>query len=291
MNASVYFGLFFVLSITAIGAHNTNFFDEIFDDYKSDDLSNINYLEDFWVGIDPRGWEESLFDLSGSMHQDFSGDYPQTYTPFEKIPVSSNFETDLGMEVEPSSFETDGESFKDDSKTAKKLFHESSVRGQKRSFDAAAENWSNPIDEDVSCAPSEKKKRTSNTNLSSQKKDIREKESAISPKKNVVEKFTLSTEFLEAEDDKKRTSDGEFPCLECGKEFKGMTNYKLHLLTHTQLRPYSCELCKKTFNHPTNLRAHKAIHKEKRDFICKQCGAGFTTKGNLQRHAKKACKK
>eukprot|EP01127_Copromyxa_protea_P021920 TRINITY_DN7659_c0_g1_i1.p1 TRINITY_DN7659_c0_g1~~TRINITY_DN7659_c0_g1_i1.p1 ORF type:complete len:362 (+),score=39.37 TRINITY_DN7659_c0_g1_i1:16-1101(+) len=73
----------------------------------------------------------------------------------------------------------------------------------------------------------------------------------------------------------------------CGKQFDIMTNFKAHLLTHSEYRPYTCQICSKGFNHPTNLRQHMVTHSASKPYQCTHCDAAFTTNGNLRRHLKK----
>lgn len=43
----------------------------------------------------------------------------------------------------------------------------------------------------------------------------------------------------------------------CGKPFKRNSDYKAHLVTHTQLRLFTCTFCETKFSTGQNLRHHK----------------------------------
>ena len=55
-----------------------------------------------------------------------------------------------------------------------------------------------------------------------------------------------------------------YKCNICGKSQRLLCNFKSHLRTHLNIRPYSCSLCGKTFTTSSNCKMHiesKACHK------------------------------
>ena len=53
------------------------------------------------------------------------------------------------------------------------------------------------------------------------------------------------------------------------------SSLKRHKLEHEDLENrFTCEVCSKQFKHLSNLRLHMKIHQEKREHICTACGKG-----------------
>ena len=101
-------------------------------------------------------------------------------------------------------------------------------------------------------------------------------------------------------------------CSHCGKKFRQLNSYKMHMNVHQGIKPYVCDLCGKSFAYDKSLKEHKhmhdtvrkfqcriclktyrqrttlqihmKIHKTTKDFVCKTCGRGFNQKQSLERH-------
>lgn len=58
----------------------------------------------------------------------------------------------------------------------------------------------------------------------------------------------------------------------------------MHL--HFGTQPFKCSAknCGKAFSERQNLKIHMMIHTNERPFVCPDCGQSFRTKGNMQDH-------
>lgn len=91
-------------------------------------------------------------------------------------------------------------------------------------------------------------------------------------------------------------------CEHCGKTFKRLIPYNLHLKRHLpktedqgeperkdydekDARMYVCDICKKGYKNKNTLKTHQLTHGEKK-FLCSECGKGFVTKAALDSHEK-----
>lgn len=79
---------------------------------------------------------------------------------------------------------------------------------------------------------------------------------------------------------------GEFKCAECEKVCRTKKLLKYHLMSHSNLRPYSCDLCSKSFKHRYEVNVHKRTH-SKPTFQCEICSKMFIHKSHLNVHRKK----
>ncbi|KAK2721647.1 zinc finger protein 345-like [Artemia franciscana] len=74
-------------------------------------------------------------------------------------------------------------------------------------------------------------------------------------------------------------------CTECGESFRQAVSLRIHMASHSGLRPYECQTCKMRFDKACELSRHKKIHsKNYRPFGCPQCGRAFSSKHHMQRH-------
>ncbi|ELU03123.1 hypothetical protein CAPTEDRAFT_34004, partial [Capitella teleta] len=111
-------------------------------------------------------------------------------------------------------------------------------------------------------------------------------------------------------------------CKICNKTFAQNSNFKNHIRTHSDERPFVCEICcigfkeryhlkkhmlfkhsnelkeecrvcGKKFKDSTAVRAHERIHSDVRPYACRRCGKTFKTSECLWHHENrsKTCKK
>ncbi|KAL8615574.1 hypothetical protein ACOMHN_016151 [Nucella lapillus] len=82
-----------------------------------------------------------------------------------------------------------------------------------------------------------------------------------------------------------RTANG-YKCLTCNHVFNQKGNLKVHLLTHTDERPWRCDVdnCDKGFRTKESLRRHKLSHMGIKPFECTECKKKFCSAFSLQEH-------
>ncbi|XP_063224196.1 zinc finger protein 846-like [Bacillus rossius redtenbacheri] len=73
-------------------------------------------------------------------------------------------------------------------------------------------------------------------------------------------------------------------CEVCGKMWRTTSEYKSHVATHSDERPYICEICGQAYKHKAALDVHVGMHNGINPFSCPYCNKAFTQKGALQRH-------
>jgi len=105
----------------------------------------------------------------------------------------------------------------------------------------------------------------------------------------------------------------KWTCEVCGKIFAHTSNYKNHIRTHSDDRPFVCHVCSigfkeryhlkkhtlfkhtgdlneacrrcgKRFKDSTAVRAHERIHSDERPYACQRCGKAFKTSECLWHH-------
>ncbi|XP_063364866.1 zinc finger protein 254-like [Cydia amplana] len=76
-------------------------------------------------------------------------------------------------------------------------------------------------------------------------------------------------------------------CDQCGKSYP--PGYiKIHMLTHSNDRPYSCKFCPKKFKVPGGLHSHVLWnHKRTRNHKCEVCNATFISSSSRSSHIRK----
>lgn len=79
----------------------------------------------------------------------------------------------------------------------------------------------------------------------------------------------------------------QFNCKLCSRNFLSSSSLARHRRTvHSQGEEYSCPICLRKFNIAYNMRIHMHTHSGIRPHICGHCNAGFHRKIKLQLHLK-----
>jgi len=102
---------------------------------------------------------------------------------------------------------------------------------------------------------------------------------------------TIKEEKVTVGRKKKTKGKMEYQCDQCHKRFSQLSNLKMHVRTHTQVRPYCCHMdnkygqpCGKTFKQLVHLQKHQLIHSNLKPFACTYCEKKFTSTSNLRTH-------
>uniref|UniRef100_A0A3B3XSP5 Zinc finger and BTB domain containing 11 n=1 Tax=Poecilia mexicana TaxID=48701 RepID=A0A3B3XSP5_9TELE len=76
----------------------------------------------------------------------------------------------------------------------------------------------------------------------------------------------------------------EFVCDICGKTLPKLYSLRIHMLTHTGVRPHTCKVCGKTFAHKHSLKMHRVLHDVTKQFQCEYCKKTFVSKRSMEEH-------
>ncbi|KAI4503378.1 hypothetical protein M0802_001600 [Mischocyttarus mexicanus] len=76
----------------------------------------------------------------------------------------------------------------------------------------------------------------------------------------------------------------KYTCSKCNKKWKTSTELKIHMKSHSNIRPYMCEICGQAYKYKHALNIHIDMHNGISPFQCSFCNKCFTQKGALVRH-------
>lgn len=119
---------------------------------------------------------------------------------------------------------------------------------------------------------------------------VEPKSSRIKPIKKKIESNERKKSCRGATKEKKTKKRDPFPkppkheCTICGKMWRTMSEFKSHVATHSDERPFICEICGQAYKHKAALDIHVGMHNGINPFSCPFCNKAFTQKGALQRH-------
>jgi KRAB domain-containing zinc finger protein len=88
---------------------------------------------------------------------------------------------------------------------------------------------------------------------------------------------------------KKSHLERQFKCHLCSKGYLKNSALQIHILTHSNFKPYQCDTCSSEYYTRYQLICHmnkKHIHPKSQ--ICEICGKGFQSKHNIRRHIQTA---
>ncbi|XP_042310951.1 zinc finger protein 883-like [Sceloporus undulatus] len=78
----------------------------------------------------------------------------------------------------------------------------------------------------------------------------------------------------------------QYPCPDCGKNFKRNSHLVRHKRLHTGEKPYKCPECGKNFRQSTDVTTHRRIHTGETPYRCNDCGKSFRYRTGLVKHQK-----
>ncbi|XP_007246252.3 zinc finger protein 615 [Astyanax mexicanus] len=73
-------------------------------------------------------------------------------------------------------------------------------------------------------------------------------------------------------------------CPICGKRVMSEKRLRVHIKTHSDLRPYTCFQCGKSFTRKATLNFHQNIHRGVKPYACNFCPKSFADPSALRRH-------
>ncbi|XP_055372050.1 zinc finger protein OZF-like [Condylostylus longicornis] len=79
-----------------------------------------------------------------------------------------------------------------------------------------------------------------------------------------------------------------YECMDCGKGFSQLRNYKYHLSVHRGTKEFAaeCPECGKIFNDKGYLSSHMKIHRNKKEYECPYCPKSFNQRVAFNMHVR-----
>ncbi|XP_055850649.1 zinc finger protein 300 [Episyrphus balteatus] len=111
-------------------------------------------------------------------------------------------------------------------------------------------------------------------------------EDEMSFKCTICEKVFGCAETLQSHE--KTHKSPRYECLDCGKGFSQLRNYKYHLSVHRGTKEFAaeCPECGKTFNDKGYLSSHMKIHRNKKEYECPYCPKSFNQRVAFNMHVR-----
>ncbi|GMR49364.1 hypothetical protein PMAYCL1PPCAC_19559, partial [Pristionchus mayeri] len=78
------------------------------------------------------------------------------------------------------------------------------------------------------------------------------------------------------------SSDGKFLCPECGQKCKHQTSFDMHMLLHSDARPFPCHYCEESFRSNGEMNRHIRLVHKLQPYVCHTCGMDFFLKSGLK---------
>ncbi|KAH8308231.1 hypothetical protein KR059_008504 [Drosophila kikkawai] len=75
-----------------------------------------------------------------------------------------------------------------------------------------------------------------------------------------------------------------FVCSLCGEVCEKKSQFKAHMMAHTEYKPNQCEICHKAFRQRGELRSHMRRHTGERPYKCAHCDRHFYDRSERIRH-------
>ncbi|KAF7686260.1 hypothetical protein HF521_015622, partial [Silurus meridionalis] len=76
-----------------------------------------------------------------------------------------------------------------------------------------------------------------------------------------------------------------YTCSQCNVQFHFFSSYRMHMLNHSEERPYTCPLCCQIFARELDLHVHQcSLQQPSRKLQCDVCSRTFSNSTNLLKH-------
>lgn len=76
-------------------------------------------------------------------------------------------------------------------------------------------------------------------------------------------------------------------CEYCAKESTTKSHHQMHMLIHSDAKPYECGECPARFSRKQGLRRHIMTHTGEKPYVCDHCGASFAAYMSHQLHVRR----